>query len=186
MPFICLTGCQTVSKATHKVGNMIGLSQEDVPQANKKGVVDVSDSNISQLEQLTENLPNDQWSYIENKKQDIYNLKNKTKTGDVLSLKLNCNVANQKPTFSIENSDGQVVLKAYDEQAGQIQFLLDNKNYGNIFGLGQAKQLAAFKTQVTQAKVIKIYNKGKLYSFNNHKAELLSKPVSCRTNSSLR
>jgi hypothetical protein len=61
------------------------------------------------------------------KKQDIYNLKNKAKTGDVLSLKLNCNVASQKPTFSIENTDGQVLLKAYDEQAGQIQFLLDKK-----------------------------------------------------------
>lgn len=186
IPFICLTGCQTVSKATHKVGSIVGLSQEDVPQANKKGIVDVSDSNISQLEQLTENLPNDQWSYIENKKQDIYNLKNKAKTGDVLSLKLNCNVASQKPTFSIENTDGQVLLKAYDEQAGQIQFLLDNKNYGNIFGLGQAKQLAAFKNQVTHAKVIKIYNRGKLYSFSNNKAELLSKPVSCKANSSLR
>jgi hypothetical protein len=96
-------------------------------------------------------------------------------------------VTSQKPTFSIENRDGQVILKAYDEeQAGQIQFLLDNKNYGNIFGLGQAKQLAAFKTQVLHAKVIKIYNQGKLYSFNNHKAELLSKPVSCKTNSTLR
>lgn len=180
IPLFCITGCQTVSKATHKVGSMVGLGKEEAPQANKKGVVDVSDSNINQLEQLTENLPTDQWSYIENKKQDIYNLKNKSKTGDVLSLKLNCNVASQKPTFSIENSDGQVVLKAYDEQAGQIQFLLDNKNYGNIFGLGQAKQLAAFKTQVTHAKMIKIYNQGKLYSFNNSKAELLNKPVSCK------
>ncbi len=49
IPFICLTGCQTVSKATHKVGNMVGLSQEDVPQADKKGIVDVSDSNIVKL-----------------------------------------------------------------------------------------------------------------------------------------
>lgn len=186
IPFVCLTGCQTVSNATHKVGSMVGLAKEEIPQADKKGVVDVSDNNISQLEQLTENLPNDQWSYIENKKQDIYDLKNKTKTGDVLSLKLNCNVTSQKSTFSIENSDGQVVLKAYDEQAGQIQFLLDNKNYGNIFGLGQAKQLTAFKTQVLHAKVIKIYNQSKLYSFNNHKAELLSQPVSCKTNSTLR
>lgn len=186
MPFTCLTGCQTVSNATHKVGSMVGLAKEETPQADKKRIVDVSDSNISQLQQLTEKLPNDQWSYIENKKQDIYDLKNKTKTGDVLSLKLNCNVASQKPTFSIENSDGQVVLKAYDEQAGQIQFLLDNKNYGNIFGLGQAKQLAAFKTQVLHAKVIKIYNQGKLYSFNNHKAELLTKPVSCKAISTLR
>lgn len=180
IPFICLTGCQTVSQATHKVGNMVGLSQEDVPQANKKGMLDVSDSNISQLEQLAENLPAEQWSYIENKKQGIYSLKNKSKTGDILSLKLNCNVASQKPTFSIENTDGQVLLKAYDQQAGQIQFLLDNKNYGNIFELGKAKQLAAFKNQVTHAKVIKIYNRGKLYSFSNNKAELLSKSVSCK------
>ncbi|MHA3060287.1 hypothetical protein ACX1N5_07520 [Acinetobacter sp. ANC 4636] len=178
---VCLTGCQSVSKATHKVGNIVGLSKEEVPQANKKGVVDVSDIN-NQLEQLTENLPAEQWSYIENKKQGMYSLKNKSKTGDILSLKLNCNVASQKPTFSIENTDGQVLLKAYDQQAGQIQFLLDNKNYGNIFALGQVKQLAAFKNQVIHAKVIKIYNQGKLYSFSNNKAELLNKPVSCKAN----
>lgn len=180
IPFICLTGCQSISKATHKVGSMVELSKDEVPQANPKGVVDVSDSNIDPLEQLAENLPAEQWSYIENKKQGIYSLKNKSKTGDILSLKLNCNVTSQKPTFSIENTDGQVLLKAYDQQAGQIQFLLDNKNYGNIFELGQAKQLATFKNQVTHAKVIKIYNRGKLYSFSNNKAELLSKSVSCK------
>ena len=96
-------------------------------------------------------------------------------------------MTSQKPTFSIENRDGQVILKAYDEeQAGQIQFLLDNKNYGNIFGSGQSKQLTAFKTQVLHAKIIKIYHQGKLYSFNNHKAELLTKPVSCKAISTLR
>ena len=134
-----ITGCQTISKttskATSKVGSWVGLGdkQPTVPEIDKKGVVDISKTTLEQIQQLTINMPIGQWVYIENDLQGIYNLQNKSKSGHLLSLKLNCKISSQKPTFNIQDTAGKEILRAYDEQAGPVQFLLDNKNYGNPF-----------------------------------------------------
>ena len=45
--------------------------------------------------------------------------------------------------------------------------------------MANAKKLDAFKVALMKAKVVKVFNASKLYTFENAKAELLDKPVSC-------
>lgn len=182
--FICtailLSGCQTVSKTTTKMKDMVGLGEKKVPEIDQKGVVDVSKTTLEKIEQMTLNMPTGQWVYIENDLQGIYNLQNKAKTGEMLFFRLNCKIPSQKQSFTIQNKDGQDILKAHDPQAGSIQFLLDNKNFANPFDAVNAKKLEPFKTALKTAKVIKIFNASKLYTFQNGHVELLEKPVSCK------
>jgi hypothetical protein len=183
---VLCTGCQTakkvssgVSKTTEKVKSLVGLGEAKVPEVDKQGVVDVSKATLEKLEQMKLNMPTGQWVYIENDLQGIYTLQNKSTDGNVLYLRLNCKIPSQKSGFSIEDKDGKELLKAHDPQSGQVQFLIDNKNYGNPFDLVNAKKMPTFQTTLSKAKVIKIFNNSKLYTFNNGHAELLSKPVSC-------
>ena len=184
----CITfaGCQSISETTSKVSDkalsMIGLGEKDlkVPEIDKQGVVDISKTTLEQIEKLTQNMPTGQWVYIENDLQGIYTLQNKAKDGNMLFLRLNCKNTAQKPGFVIQNQDGQDILKAYDAQAGTIQFLIDNKNYGNPFDLVNIKKIDSFKATVKKAKVIKIFNASKLYTFENAQADLLDKPVTCK------
>lgn len=178
------TGCQTISKTTTKVSDkalsMVGLTREaKVPKIDKQGVVDISKTTLEQIEKLTTNMPTGQWVYIENDLQGIYSLQNKSKDGHRLILRLNCKNKIHSPGFSIQNTQDIEVLKSNDPQAGTIQVLLDNKNFANPFELVNLKKIDQFKTALSQAKVIKIFNASKLYSFENGKAELLNKPVSC-------
>ncbi len=182
---IC-TACQTVnkvsngfSKTTNKVKSLVGLSEPKIPEIDKKGIVDVSKMTLEKLEQMKINMPIGQWVYIENDLQGIYTLQNRAVNGDILYFRLNCKIPTQKSSFSIEDQESKTLLKAYDPQAGQIQFLVDNKNYGNPFDLISAKKMPSFKTALSQAKTIKIFNNAKLYTFENGKAELLNKPVTC-------
>lgn len=183
---IACTGCQTakkvsegMSKTTDKMKSLVGLGEAKVPEIDKKGVVDVSKATLEKLEQMKINMPTGQWVYIENDLQGIYTLQNKSADGHVLYLRLNCKISTQKTSFSIEDKDGKEILKAHDAQAGQVQFLIDNKNYGNPFDLANAKQMPNFKSALGKAKTIKIFNNAKLYIFANGKAELLDKPVTC-------
>lgn len=168
-----------VSKTTGKVKSMVGLGEPKVPEIDNKGVVDVSKATLEKLEQMTLNMPVGQWVYIENDLQGIYNLQNKSTDGNMLFFRLTCKIPSQKTGFSIQDKDGKDLLKAHDPQAGQIQFLVDNQNFGNPFDLVNAKKMPAFKTALKKGKVIKIFNNSKLYIFNNGHAELLSKPVTC-------
>lgn len=178
------TGCQSISETSSKVSNkalsMIGLGDnEKVPEINQKGVVDISKTTLEQIEKLTTNMPTGQWVYIENDLQGIYNLQNKAKDGHMLFMRLNCKNTTQKSGFSIQNKDGQEILKSSDLQAGAIQVLLDNKNYSNPFDAVNLKNLNLFKVALKKAKVIKVFNASTLYTFENNKADLLDKPVSC-------
>lgn len=159
---------------------MIGLGEKEAPEIDKKGVVDVSKTTLEQIEKLTQNMPVGQWVYIENDLQGIYNLQNKSKDGHMLFLRLNCKNPAQRPGFTIQNKDGQDILKAHDPQAGSIQFLLDNKNYSNPFELAQLKNYPNFKTAIKKAKVIKIFNASTLYTFENGQADQLDKQVTCK------
>lgn len=180
------TGCHSISKTTSKMGNkalsMIGLGDKEVkvPEIDKQGVVDISKTTLEQIEKLTQNMPTGEWVYIENDLQGIYNLQNKSKDGNMLFLRLNCKNPAQRPGFILQNKDGQEILKAHDPQAGAIQFLLDNKNYGNPFELINLKNYPNFKTAIKKAKIIKIFNASKLYTFENGQAEQLDKQVTCK------
>lgn len=180
-----LTACQSVSKAQNTVSDKItGLlgNHEKLPEIDQKGIVDISKATIEQYEQLSANLPLNQWVYLENEKQGIYQLQNKSTEGFVLSLRLNCKISSHPPTFELQDAQGKRILYGYDKEAGQIQFLLDNKNYGNPFDPFQRQSLSRFQQQLASAQVIKLFHAGKLYRFQNQNAELLSKPVSCREN----
>lgn len=183
---LLITGCQsisnTTSKVTHKALSMVGLVDKEVkvPEINPQGVVDISKTTLEQIEKLTQNMPTGQWVYIENDLQGIYTLQNKSKEGHMLFLRLNCKNPAQRPGFMIQNKDGQELLKAHDPQAGAVQFLLDNKNYGNPFELVNLKKYPTFKSAIKNAKVVKIYNAGTLYTFQNDQAQLLGKQVSCK------
>ncbi len=63
-----------------------------------------------------------------------------------------------------------VILYGYDKEAGQIQFLLDNKNYGNPFDPFQRQTLSRFQQQLASAQVIKLFHARKLYRFQNQNA----------------
>lgn len=180
--FSSLIGCQTISKTSNQVSDKVmGMfGKEKMPEIDKKGTVDISKTTQQQLETLLNTMTKNQWVLIENDQQGTSTLKNKSTDQFTLSLKLNCNVANQRPTFNLTNAEGQVILKAHDSNSGQIQFLLDNKNYGNPFDISNSTKFQSFKTAIVQAKVIKIFNASKLYTFQNNKAELLTKAVSCR------
>lgn len=183
MTILC-TGCQTTknitTKTTEKVKSMIGLGEPKVPEIDQQGIVDASKATLEKLEQMKINMPTGQWVYIENDLQGIYTLQNKAKDGSVLYFRLNCKIPSQKSGFSIEGKDGKELLKSNDPQFGAIQFLIDNKNFGNPFDLVNAKKMPVFKTTLAKAKIIKIFNNGKLYSFDNAHAELLEKPVTCK------
>lgn len=183
---ITLTGCQTISETSSKVSqkalSMIGLGVKEVkvPEIDKKGVVDISKTTLEQIEKLTQNMPTGQWVYIENDLQGIYTLQNKAKDGNMLFLRINCKNPAHRPGFMIQNKEGQEILKAHDPQAGAIQFLIDNKNYGNPFELVNLKNYPTFKTAIKNAKTIKIFNASKLYTFENGKADQLDKQVTCK------
>lgn len=180
--FSSLIGCQTISKTSNQVSDKVMgmLGKEKMPEIDKKGTVDISKTTQQQLETLLNTMPKNQWVLIENDQQGTSTLKNKSTDQFTLNLKLNCNVANQRPTFNLTNAERQEILKAHDSNSGQIQFLLDNKNYGNPFDISNSTKFQSFKTAIGQAKVIKIFNASKLYTFQNNKAELLTKAVSCR------
>ncbi len=182
--FISSTGCQSIAETSSKVSNkalsMIGLGdKEKAPEIDQKGVVDISKTTLEQIEKLTTNMPTGQWVYIENDLQGVYNLQNKAKDGHMLLMRLNCKNMTQKSGFSIQNKEGQEILKSNDPQSGSIQVLLDNKNYSNPFDTVNLKKLDTFKVALKKAKVIKVFNASTLYTFENGKAELLDKPVSC-------
>lgn len=181
------SGCQTVqkvstgvTKTTDKVKNLVGLGETKAPEIDQQGVVDVSKATLEKLEQMTLNMPTGQWVYIENDLQGIYTLQNKSTDGNMLYFRLNCKIPSQQSGFTIQNKDGKDLLKAHDPQAGQSQFLVDNKNYGNPFDLINAKKMPLFKKALEKAKMIKIFNNSKLYTFENAHSELLNKPVTCR------
>ncbi|WP_089606232.1 hypothetical protein [Acinetobacter piscicola] len=181
------SGCQTVqkvstgvTKTTDKVKNLVGLGETKAPEIDQQGVVDVSKATLEKLEQMTLNMPTGQWVYIENDLQGIYTLQNKSTDGNMLYFRLNCKISSQQSGFTIQNKDGKDLLKAHDPQAGQSQFLVDNKNYGNPFDLINAKKMPLFKKALEKAKMIKIFNNSKLYTFENAHSELLNKPVTCR------
>ena len=184
--FLC-SGCQTaknfsngVSKTTDKVKSLVGLGETPPPEIDQQGVVDASKATLEKLEQMTLNMPTGQWVYIENDLQGIYTLQNKSADGHMLFFRLNCKIPSQQAGFSIQDQDGKDLIKAHDPQTGQIQFLIDNKNYGNPFTLVDAKKLPSFKKALEKAKTIKIFNNSKLYTFENAHSELLNKPVTCR------
>lgn len=182
--FISASGCQSISETSSKVSDkalsMIGLGdKEKAPEIDQKGVVDISKTTLEQIEKLTTNMPTGQWVYIENDLQGVYNLQNKAQDGHMLFMRLNCKNSAQKSGFSIQNKDGQEILKSSDPQAGAIQVLLDNKNYSNPFDTVNLKKLDTFKAALKKAKVVKVFNASKLYTFENGKVELLDKPVSC-------
>ena len=181
-----MTACQSISTTQKTVNDKItGLfsHNEKLPEIDPKGIVDISKATIEQYEQLSANLPLNQWVYLENEKQGIYQLQNKSTESFVLSLRLNCKISSHPPTFELQDVQGKRILYGYDKEAGQIQFLLDNKNYGNPFDPFQRQSLSRFQQQLASAKVIKLFHASKLYRFQNQNAELLSKPVSCRENS---
>lgn len=179
-----LTACQSISqstnKATKKVGSWLGMTEKaKVPEIDAKGVVDISKTTLEKVQELTMNMPTGQWIYIENNLQGIYSLQNKAEDGHILSFKLNCKLPNQKASFSVLDQARLEVLRSYDNNSGSIQFLLDNKNYGNPFNEINPQKLEKFKTDLKTAKFIKIFNSSKLYKFQNNKVELLDKKVSC-------
>lgn len=176
-----LSACQTVSKATTKAGSWIGLgdSKTKVPEIDKEGVIDISETTFEQIQNLTLNMPKGQWLYIENEKQGVYALQNKSEDEFVLSFKLNCKIPSQQPTFDIQDKNGKIVLTGLDSQYGTIQFLLDNTNYGNPFIQIKSDKLDIFKAKLNTTQTIKIFNSGKLYTFANQKNELLDKLVTC-------
>lgn len=176
---LSLSGCQTINKTTAKVGGWWG-GKTAVPEVNAQGVVDISKSTLNQLEQLSEHMPKNQWVYMKNKKEQVYSLQNKSAQDILLSFRLNCQHPGQKPTFYLYDAEGNTLLQAYDPKAGQIQFLLDNKNYGNPFDLYNRQKLERFKAALKTAQIIKIYHAATLYTFQNGHAELLEQPVSCR------
>lgn len=188
LTWICITqitACQSLTTAQNTVSDKItGLfgENEKLPEIDPKGIVDISKTTIEQYEQLSANLPLNQWVYLENEKQGIYQLQNKSTDGFVLSLRLNCKISSHQPTFHIQDAHGKLILEAYGQNTGQIQFLLDNKNYANPFDPYQRQALSRFQQSIATAKVIKIFNAGKLYTFQNKNAELLTKPTSCREN----
>ncbi|WP_010116779.1 hypothetical protein [Acinetobacter sp. P8-3-8] len=184
---VVCSGCQTaknlsngVSKTTDKVKSLVGLGETPPPEIDQQGVVDASKATLEKLEQMTLNMPTGQWVYIENDLQGIYTLQNKSTDGHMLYFRLNCKIPSQQAGFSIQDQDGKDLIKAHDPKIGQIQFLIDNKNYGNPFTLVDAKKLPSFKKALEKAKTIKIFNNSKLYTFENAHSELLNKPVTCR------
>ena len=75
-----MTACQSISTAQTTVSDKItGLfgHNEKLPEIDPKGIVDISKATIEQYEQLSANLPLNQWVYLENEKQGIYQLQNK-------------------------------------------------------------------------------------------------------------
>ena len=174
-----LNGCQTISKVTSKAGSLVGIEATNtkIPEIDKKGVVDISKTSYEQLQKLTLNMPKGQWIYIEDEKQGIFKLQNKSEDENILSLKLICKIETQQPTFDIQDQNGKVILTGLDSQSGHTQFLLDNKNYGNPFNEVKSDKLDVFKSKLQTTQIIKIFNSGKLYTFNNDKNELLINPV---------
>ncbi|WP_252053643.1 hypothetical protein [Acinetobacter silvestris] len=149
---VAISGCHTISKTSNQVKDMVGLGEKKMPELDQKGVVDVSKTTLEKIEQMTLNMPTVQWVYIENDLHGIYTLQNKSVDGNMLLLRLNCKMPSQKSGFILRNKAGQDILKAHDEQAGPIQFLLDNKNYTNPFHLSNSKKIEAFKTALKKPK----------------------------------
>lgn len=175
-----LNACQTVKNTKDKVTSVFDKSSQ-MPEMDDNGVVDVSKTtSIEQIEQFTATIPTGQWVYIENDLQGIYSLQNKSVDGSRLFIRLNCKSENQKTGFIIQNKASQDVLRSNDDKIGQIQILLDNKNFLNPFDGYNVKKIEVFKNALIKAKEIKIYNASTLYTFKNGNAELLNKPVTCK------
>ena len=65
-----ITACQSIYTAQTTVSDKItGLfgHNEKLPEIDPKGIVDISKATIEQYEQLSANLPLNQWVYLENK-----------------------------------------------------------------------------------------------------------------------
>ena len=177
-----LTGCQRISQHSAAWPDQVLalLGKEKKPEPHVEDTAEVSKAAQLRLEKLLNHLPANQWVYLENAQQGTADLQNKSDQNVILSLRLNCKITSQRPSFSLSGADGKTLLNAYDDSAGAVQFLLDNKNFGNPFDLHHAKKLENFKLALMSAKNIKIFNASKLYAFQNNQAELLQKPVSCR------
>lgn len=177
--FSSLTACQSLSETSAKVGQWIGLGTDEVktPKIDKKGVADLSKKTQQQLQQLIVNMPSNQWIYMEDEKQAIYQLKNKNPSGQILNLKLYCKMSTQTPSFNIEDNANKQLLNSLNKEQGTIQVLLDDRNYGNPF---QAQQkLDQFKIAIKTASEIKVFYASTLYRFQNNNRKLLDKAVSC-------
>lgn len=64
-----MTACQSISTAQTTVSDKItGLfgHNEKLPEIDPTGIVDISKATIEQYEQLSANLPLNQWVYLEN------------------------------------------------------------------------------------------------------------------------
>ncbi len=176
-----LSGCHSLSKASTRISDQVLdlLGKEKAPEITQPTLDELNKAAQERLEKLLNNMPVNQWVYLDNPQLGSADLQNKSSSYYTLSLRLNCKISSQRPDFKLLSADGQTLLKAYDDSAGTVQFLLDNKNYGNPFDLHSRKKLDSFKSALASAKVIKIFNASKLYSFQNQQAELLEKPVSC-------
>ncbi|WP_322898862.1 hypothetical protein [Acinetobacter tianfuensis] len=176
-----LSACQSISKsAEHVSGKVLDvLGLEKKPEIDAQSMLDLAKEAQQKYEQLRANLPKNQWVYLENPQLGTADLQNQSNDLNILSLHLNCKSAAQRASFTLTGRDGKIILKAYDDSAGQIQFLLDSKNFGNPFSLYSTQKLEDFKKALPAAKTIKIFNASKLYSFQNQRAELLFQPVSC-------
>lgn len=179
---LALSGCHRLSKPDEDFSSrMLALfSKDKAPAIEMPEVAELAKQAQAQRDKLLNHLPKNQWVYIENPPQGTADVQNKNDQDFILSLRLNCKISSQHPAFSLSAADGSIVLKAYDSSSGAVQFLLDNKNYGNPFDPYSTKKIAGFQTALAAAKVIKVFSASKLYSFQNQHAELLNNPASCR------
>lgn len=144
-------------------------------------------------------LPKDGWFILQFKKDGdrLFNYSNKNYE---MSLWLNC-TGKGKPGFLIEYSDsygdgdygGIDYISSNAKSGNRIQFLLDNKSYGDPFAKG-GDQLAVFKTALKKAHklVLSVYGKelnpqtgkdeeklSRSIEFKLEHSELLDRPVVC-------
>ncbi len=125
-----MTACQSISTAQTTVSNKItGLfgHNEKLPEIDPKGIVDISKATIEQYEQLSANLPLNQWVYLENEKQGIYQLQNKSTEGFVLSLRLNCKISSHPLRLSFKMRKANVSYTAMIKKQDRFSFYSTTK-----------------------------------------------------------
>jgi len=156
-------------------------------------------SSEKQLLSWKKSLPKDGWFILQFKKDGdrLFNYSNKNYE---MSLWFNC-TGKGKPGFLIEYSDsygdgnygGIDFISSNAKNGNRIQFLLDNKNYGDPFTKGD-NQLAAFKVALKKAHKLTLSVYGKEFNpqtgqdeeklnrsieFKLAHGELLDRPVNC-------
>jgi hypothetical protein len=152
-----------------------------------------------QLSSWKKSLPKDGWFILHFKKNGdrLFNYSNKEYE---MSLWFNC-IEKGKPGFLIEFSDsygdgnygGIDFISSNTKNGNRIQFLLDNKDYGDPFAKGGDK-LAAFKVALKKAHklTVSVYGKelnpqsgkdeeklNRSIDFKTEHGELLDSPVNC-------